>query len=229
MDKRKRNLNKLARNKRVQTELPERGKVPEEREFNFETPVTLARIALVAAGLGGVVLLIVLVIRQRRAYILRKKNRKAEEALKKKREGEKDTLEDSLLSVEEDSERHAREGDYTLAMHSLLLKSLAEYAKREGDKIKISYTSRELLPILPLSKDEDSALRDLVQKVEITYFGNYLPSEKDWLLSKETFDRLISAIRRNKRPAPSSAVSSAISSANSSAASSIMSGKELRP
>jgi hypothetical protein len=152
----------------------------------------LARIVVFIAAIGAVVLLIILLIKYKRAYELKKSIKLAE---KKEESIDREELQSKLKGVGEDSLKLASQGLYTEAMHTLLLRSLKEFKKREGEKMIASLTSRELIPIIPLSQEEDEALRDLVFRVEISYFGKNVPVESDWLLAKESFDRLIKALQ----------------------------------
>ncbi|MDR2350188.1 MAG: hypothetical protein LBF41_06140 [Deltaproteobacteria bacterium] len=187
-------LRSFARKKRVQLELPAPGAPRERKERDYETPLTISRIVVFAAGVGALFLLVMMLVRRGGTGPAKQKDpegKKDEEATR----GEKEKLAKKLLRSEEDADGLAAAGLHAEAMHKLLLDSLNEFRKRDASKLKDFLTSRELLPILPLNVRESEALGDLVRRVEVSHFGNAEPGEEDWKASKESFAKLIRALR----------------------------------
>ena len=65
----------------------------------------------------------------------------------------------------------AAEGRYTEAMHQLLHDTVAALRRRLGANIPDALTSREILRALPLQAAERTAFRDMIERVEQTWFA----------------------------------------------------------
>ncbi|MDR2353264.1 MAG: hypothetical protein LBF22_08920 [Deltaproteobacteria bacterium] len=104
-------------------------------------------------------------------------------------------LEVALKSIQEDALAYAKKGLYTQAIHILLLNTLEEYKKRDPQKMPPFFTSRELVQVLPLTQEEDLAFRDLVFRVEVSYFGNVSPDKPDFLAAQASFDKLLKSLK----------------------------------
>jgi len=65
----------------------------------------------------------------------------------------------------------AAEGRYTEAMHQLLHDTVAALRRRLGANIPDALTSREILRALPLQAGERTAFRDMIERVEQTWFA----------------------------------------------------------
>lgn len=85
----------------------------------------------------------------------------------------------------------ASEGRYVEAMHMLLLNALAEIRRRVGEHFADSLTSREILRRANLPGDGRSLLRDLITRVELSYFGTYPAEQEDYLACRRSFDLLL--------------------------------------
>jgi hypothetical protein len=88
----------------------------------------------------------------------------------------------------------ARQGRYAEAMHVLLLRSLAEMRRRMGEAFADSLTSREILRRASLSDEGRGALRDIVIRVEWTYFGEHPASLSDYAACRKSYDGFIAAL-----------------------------------
>jgi hypothetical protein len=95
----------------------------------------------------------------------------------------------------EDADRLAREGRYAEAIHTLLLRTFQELARAAASKVQPHLTSREILAGIPMLADGRDALGELVAVVELTWFGDDIPGEADWLRCRAQFDRFV-AIHR---------------------------------
>lgn len=87
-------------------------------------------------------------------------------------------------------------GDYAGAMHTLLLRSIAEIRKKLGIPISVSLTSREIARRVQLPPDAGAALSDLVGRVEISYFGSFRPGSGEYGRCRRDYDILISTLGR---------------------------------
>ena len=65
----------------------------------------------------------------------------------------------------------AAQGHFVEAMHVLLLQALADIRRRLREEFADSMTSREILRSKHLSDDLRGPLREVVNRVEVTYFG----------------------------------------------------------
>jgi hypothetical protein len=93
----------------------------------------------------------------------------------------------------------ARQGRFVEAMHVLLLQALAELRGRLDEPFADSLTSREILRRVPLSDRVRKSLRELVTRVEWTYFGDYPAAEADYLACRSSFNDLAQAPRGDRR------------------------------
>jgi hypothetical protein len=85
----------------------------------------------------------------------------------------------------------AGEGRYVEAMHVLLLNALAEIRRRVGEHFADSLTSREILRRANLPGEGRALLRDLITRVELSYFGAYPAERDDYLACRRSFDLLV--------------------------------------
>lgn len=92
------------------------------------------------------------------------------------------------------AEALAAEGRFVEAMHELLLDALGEIRARAGERLADSLTSREILRAASLPDPGRSALREIIGRVEWTYFGEHPGLEADYLVCRENFDRLHGAL-----------------------------------
>jgi len=87
----------------------------------------------------------------------------------------------------------ARQGRFAEAMHVLLLQSLGDIRRRLDERFADSLTSREILRSIRLSDLGRAALRDIVARVERTYFGAYPASGDDYQACRTDFVHLTEA------------------------------------
>jgi hypothetical protein len=188
-------LQRIAKAKNIQTELP----LPDEPEPYQDTnssglAMQIAKIIVILVALIGAFLLVAILIRSWRFRAMKITDGIIPSSVTPPLA----PLKQALVAIGQDADKLAAEGFYAEAIHALLLKSLEEYKKRETRRMRPSHTSRELLTVLPLSSVEDEALRDLVRRVEITYFGPITPTLSDYEKTKTSYGRLIAAISAPK-------------------------------
>lgn len=91
----------------------------------------------------------------------------------------------------------ARQGRFVEAMHALLLQGLAEIRQRVGDRFADSLTSREILRHARLSDRGRASLRDIIARVEWTYFGENPADAADYAACRGSFGILAQALRED--------------------------------
>lgn len=84
----------------------------------------------------------------------------------------------------------AAQGRYVEAMHVLLLQALAEIRVRLNEQFADSLTSREILRSKQLSDELRQPLRDVVGRVEWSYFGEHPAGQNDYLACRSSFAAL---------------------------------------
>ena len=89
----------------------------------------------------------------------------------------------------------AAEGRFVDAMHELLLQALADIRQRLDEQFANSLTSREILRSTRLSEAGRALLRDIVDRVEWTYFGERPATLPDYVACRASFDALARALR----------------------------------
>lgn len=89
----------------------------------------------------------------------------------------------------------ASQGRYVEAMHSLLLLSFAEIREKLGIGFADSLTSREILRRIPLPESGKKSLKDIIARVELSYFGAYPATAGDYNACRESFDALMQLLR----------------------------------
>ena len=95
----------------------------------------------------------------------------------------------------DDADQLAREGRFAEAIHILLLRTFQELARAADVTIAPSLTSREILTRIPLRPGAREALVELTEVVELTWFGDDVPGEADWLRCRGRFDSFVAAYR----------------------------------
>jgi hypothetical protein len=88
----------------------------------------------------------------------------------------------------------AAEGRYAEAMHVLLLRGLADIRARLDEPFADSLTSREILRSTRLPDRARDSLRDVVGRVEFTYFGEYPAGQQDYAACRTSFNALEQAL-----------------------------------
>jgi hypothetical protein len=90
----------------------------------------------------------------------------------------------------------AAQGRFVEAMHALLLQALAEIRRRLDQEFAVSMTSREILRSTQVSEALRRPLRDVVNRVEWTYFGGHAAVRDDYLVCRASFAALARALQR---------------------------------
>jgi hypothetical protein len=88
----------------------------------------------------------------------------------------------------------ARQGRFAEAMHVLLLQSLGDMRRRLEEHFADSLTSREILRASRLSETGRASLRDIIARVERTYFGEYPAGAEDYHGCRDSFTQLTQAL-----------------------------------
>jgi hypothetical protein len=90
----------------------------------------------------------------------------------------------------------AAQGRFVDAMHVLLLQGLAEIRQRHHDQqFADSLTSREILRSARLSQAGRASLRDIIDRVEWTYFGEHPAVLVDYAACRSSFNVLAETLR----------------------------------
>jgi hypothetical protein len=84
----------------------------------------------------------------------------------------------------------AARGRFVEAMHMLLLHGLAHIRQRLDQQFSDSLTSREILYSSNLPEAARASLRDVVNRVELTYFGQRPAGLDDYTACRESFNAL---------------------------------------
>ena len=75
-------------------------------------------------------------------------------------------------------------------MHALLLQSLADVRQRLDEQFADSLTSREILRSTKLPAQGREPLREIIARVERTYFGEYEAGPQDYVACRDRFTEL---------------------------------------
>ena len=90
----------------------------------------------------------------------------------------------------------AAQGRFVEAMHVLLLQALADIRRRLDEEFADSLTSREILRSRQLSEVLRRPLREVIGRVEWTYFGGHSADRDDYLACRASFSALAQALSR---------------------------------
>jgi len=115
-----------------------------------------------------------------------------------------DTAVASEISLAQADELAAR-GLFVEAIHLLLLHSLAEIRRRLRLDFADSLTSREILRRARLPESVTNALRSIVTRVELSYFGGYPATRPDYDSCRAGFEALSSVLASSPPPAAAEA------------------------
>ncbi len=100
---------------------------------------------------------------------------------------------DVVLEVADDL---AAQGRFVEAMHVLLLQALADIRRRLHEQFANSMTSREILRSRQLADTLRRPLREVISRVEWTYFGGHPAAREDYLACRSSFGALAQALQR---------------------------------
>ena len=96
--------------------------------------------------------------------------------------------------IMEAADELAAAGRFVEAMHMLLLQGLAHMRARLDQPFSDSLTSREILHSTKLPEAARISLRDVVIRVELTYFGRQPAGLADYTACRESFNALARAL-----------------------------------
>jgi hypothetical protein len=91
----------------------------------------------------------------------------------------------------------AAQGRFVEAMHVLLLQALNDIRRRLDEEFADSMTSREILRSRKLSDTLRRPLREVINRVEWTYFGGHPADRDDYLACRASFSALAQALPRS--------------------------------
>jgi Domain of unknown function (DUF4129) len=94
-----------------------------------------------------------------------------------------------------DAEELAARGEYTEAIHTLLLRTLQELVRSAAVRVSPAMTSREILARVPLLADAREALAGLITAVEVTHFGGDPATLDDYVRCRDQFQKFATAFR----------------------------------
>jgi hypothetical protein len=89
----------------------------------------------------------------------------------------------------------AAAGRFVEAMHVLLLQGLGYIRQRLNQQLSDSLTSREILYSTNLPQGARAPLRDVIARVELTYFGERPAGLADYTACRESFHALAQALQ----------------------------------
>jgi hypothetical protein len=92
--------------------------------------------------------------------------------------------------IVEAADELAAHGRFVEAMHMLLLHGVAHIRQRLDRQLSDSLTSREILYSANLPEAARTPLRDVVNRVELTYFGQRPAGPADYTACRESFNAL---------------------------------------
>ena len=176
-------LDKAVQQNQLQTILPA---APTDESWHVQVPPVFFALALLF-------LLGILVYQFRDMIpIWRRSRRPAWDDAKPPADGENPTAEPAVLAA---ADELAAQGRLAEAMHALLLQSLGDIRERLDEPFADSLTSREILRGTRLSEAGKAALRDIVMRVEETYFGDYPARPPDYEACRRRFADLTQSLR----------------------------------
>src|SRR5262245_49085825 len=88
----------------------------------------------------------------------------------------------------------AAQGRFMEAMHVLLLQGLSDIRQRLDEQFGDSLTSREILRSTKLAEAGRAPLRDIIDRVELTYFGQRPAALPDYQACRASFNALAQAV-----------------------------------
>jgi hypothetical protein len=115
--------------------------------------------------------------------------------------GGRDAAPGSDTMVLEAADELAARGQFVEAMHVLLLQGFAYIRQRMKQELSDSLTSREILRSTDLPEAARLSLRDVVARVELTYFGRQPAGLADYAACRESFHALTQALHGASVPA----------------------------
>jgi hypothetical protein len=121
-------------------------------------------------------------------------NRHGAGVLAGEEEGAGDSAPRNPEVVLEAADELAAQGRFVEAMHVLLLHGLAHIRLRLDQQFSDSLTSREILSSTNLPETARASLRDVVARVELTYFGQQPAGLADYTACRESFNALARAL-----------------------------------
>lgn len=89
----------------------------------------------------------------------------------------------------------ANQGRYVEAMHLLLLRAFAELREKLGLTFADSLTSREILRRANLPETGKASLKDIIMRVELSYFGAYPAAAPDYSACRNSYDALMALLQ----------------------------------
>lgn len=88
-------------------------------------------------------------------------------------------------------------GNFAEAMRVLLLRSVEELRRHLRVSIAASLTSREILYHVSLPSKGRPVLADIINRVEVSYFGSHKPGADEYKACRDSFDALTDVLRQH--------------------------------
>lgn len=193
---------KAERSQHLQTDLPLEIKTAEAKKVSerkpFIMPAAVAKLLLIIA-VGTIVIVLVLALRKNlwgddQSKKLGHKGQNEDDAASMPNEAAALRMDKAGLTADD----LAAQGQYTEAMHLLLLQSVNELRRRLSVSIADSLTSREILQRIGLSPEGKNFFGDIIGHVEISYFGLHEPGAEEYAACRTSYHTLTDILRRGK-------------------------------
>lgn len=185
-----------------QTELPGDADIGKEEtesdpfEFDLRLPSFFSdifTILLWGAGVTLILLLLYFVLQEMGALNFRRKSKQKSQANISVHGNHETELEQ--IPELDDAERLAEKGDFSGAVHVLLLRGIDHLKRTIGGNLQSSLTSREISRLETLNGAAATYLLELVSPVERSYFGGQTLVHGDYEAARQSYDALVSGQR----------------------------------
>ena len=107
-----------------------------------------------------------------------------------------DMVAERMGKAQVEADELARQGRYAEAMHTMLLRCVDELHNKLRVSIAVSLTSREILHHVKLPSEGRDHFADIINRVEISFFGGRRPVVDDYIACRSSYDSLTDALLR---------------------------------
>ena len=182
-----------------QTELPGDADIGKEEtesdpfEFDLKLPAFFSDIftALLWAAGGALILLLLYFVLQEMGALNFRRKPKQKSQVNVSVYGGGEPGPEHIPELD-DAERLAKQGDFSGAVHILLLRAIDHLKRTVGGNLQTSLTSREITRLEALNGAVATSLLELVSPVERSYFGGQTLVHDDYEAARRSYDALIS-------------------------------------
>lgn len=161
-----------------------------KRSSAWEVPQGLAKVLL-----WGSILAIVVIIFIALSKHLRHPDRSKGLSINNSTESDLNESVGRMHKVQFAADELAGLGNFTEAIHVLLLQSVSELRRQLELSIAESLTSREILHYVELPPNGRTAFADIIERVEIFYFGRSSPGKEEYLACRHNFVLLTKSLQ----------------------------------